>query len=279
MNLVSSRSHAIFAVHVEQTDRITLNIIRSRFQLVDLAGSERIGRSKTEGVRLKEGININLGLLSLGNVISALAEEKSHIPYRDSKLTRLLMDTLGGNCHTLLIACVNPSTDSTEETVNTLRYAGRARRIRNTPVVNNDPPEVQIQKLKERIRVLEAQLYELQSTGIIKDSSENSDLRVNIKALQNQLQAALEKIANLMENKIQVEEKFEILGEKVKALYEEIVLCVTNLSSELEEYPNANSAVQKIKERCFELMEEICKDIRSTEVMEIKDTGINVESK
>lgn len=92
---------------------------------------------------MKEGININMGLLSLGNVISALTEPnvngKKHIPYRDSKLTRILQDSLGGNSNTLMVACISPAESNFEESLNTLKYASRARRIKNKPVVNRDP--------------------------------------------------------------------------------------------------------------------------------------------
>ncbi|KAJ7481171.1 kinesin domain-containing protein [Mycena galericulata] len=116
--------------------------IVSKFHFVDLAGSERLKRTAAAGERVKEGISINSGLLALGNVISALGDparaksHMSHVPYRDSKLTRLLQDSLGGNAHTLMIACVSPAEWNVGETVNTLKYANRARNIKNTAVVN-----------------------------------------------------------------------------------------------------------------------------------------------
>ncbi|KAH8552671.1 P-loop containing nucleoside triphosphate hydrolase protein, partial [Umbelopsis sp. PMI_123] len=109
-------------------------ITHSKFHFVDLAGSERLKRTAAEGDRRKEGININGGLLALGNVISALGDpskKSTHVPYRDSKLTRLLQDSLGGNATTLMIACVSPAEYNLIETVNTLMYANRARNIRN----------------------------------------------------------------------------------------------------------------------------------------------------
>ncbi|KAF8517592.1 kinesin-domain-containing protein [Hysterangium stoloniferum] len=117
--------------------------IVSKFHFVDLAGSERLKRTAAAGERIKEGISINSGLLALGNVISALGDPAraksntaSHVPYRDSKLTRLLQDSLGGNANTLMIACVSPAEWNVGETVNTLKYANRARNIRNRAVVN-----------------------------------------------------------------------------------------------------------------------------------------------
>lgn len=104
----------------------------AKFHFVDLAGSERAKKTGATGATLKEGISINKGLLSLGNVISALTEESKknqHVPYRDSKLTRILQDSLGGNSRTVMIACCSPAETNYEETLNTLKYANRARNI------------------------------------------------------------------------------------------------------------------------------------------------------
>ncbi|PKC03967.1 kinesin-domain-containing protein, partial [Rhizophagus irregularis] len=135
MNMVSSRSHAIFSVILKQTGIE----ITSKFHFVDLAGSERLKRTNSIGDRAKEGIAINGSLLALGNVICALGDESrkvTHIPYRDSKLTRLLQDSLGGNSQTLMLACVSPADSNFMETLNTLKYANRARNIKNKVSVN-----------------------------------------------------------------------------------------------------------------------------------------------
>uniref|UniRef100_A0A673XVW7 Kinesin family member 4 n=1 Tax=Salmo trutta TaxID=8032 RepID=A0A673XVW7_SALTR len=163
MNAASSRSHAIFTITLEQrrgTDKSD-NVV-SKLHLVDLAGSERQKKTKAEGDRLKEGISINRGLLSLGNVISALGDESKKgtgfVPYRDSKLTRLLQDSLGGNSHTLMIACISPADSNIEETINTLRYADRARKIKNKPVVNVDPRAAEMKRLKQQVQELQVML-------------------------------------------------------------------------------------------------------------------------
>jgi len=168
MNDQSSRSHAIFTIGLEQLNEKNNNhLIKSKFHLVDLAGSERQSKTKAEGLRLREGININLGLLALGNVISVLGDENTsgtkakHVPYRESKLTRLLQDSLGGNSHTLMIACVSPADSNMEETLNTLRYADRARKIKNKPVVNIDPAQAELQALRQQVIDLKAQLFRI----------------------------------------------------------------------------------------------------------------------
>jgi hypothetical protein len=132
-------------------------VLRSKFHFVDLAGSERAKRTGAEGQRMKEGIDINKGLLALGNVISALGDEskrgKFFVPYRDSKLTRMLQDSLGGNSKTLMICCVSASSLNFNESVNALRYANRARNIKNKPIVNRDPTLVMIDELKHQLKV------------------------------------------------------------------------------------------------------------------------------
>ncbi|KAF8985595.1 kinesin-like protein Klp5 [Entomortierella lignicola] len=140
-NATSSRSHAVLQINICQrlkTADISEDFTVATLSLIDLAGSERASATKNRGARMIEGANINKSLLALGNCINALCENKpkSHIPYRDSKLTRLLKFSLGGNCKTVMIACVSPSNQHYEETHNTLRYANRAKNIK-TKVTKN----------------------------------------------------------------------------------------------------------------------------------------------
>ncbi|XP_017981679.1 PREDICTED: kinesin-like protein KIN-4C [Theobroma cacao] len=181
MNSQSSRSHAIFTITVEQkkiascpngviNDDIGDDILCAKLHLVDLAGSERAKRTGADGMRFKEGIHINKGLLALGNVISALGDEKKrkeggHVPYRDSKLTRLLQDSLGGNSKTVMIACVSPADTNAEETLNTLKYANRARNIQNKAVINRDPMAAQLQRMRSQIEQLQAELLFYRGDG------------------------------------------------------------------------------------------------------------------
>ncbi|CAI9116148.1 OLC1v1017224C1 [Oldenlandia corymbosa var. corymbosa] len=173
MNSQSSRSHAIFTISMEQkrmsscstgqADDFGDEILSAKLHLVDLAGSERAKRTGADGLRLREGIHINKGLLALGNVISALGDDKrrkegGHVPYRDSKLTRLLQDSLGGNSKTVMIACISPADTNAEETLNTLKYANRARNIQNKAIINRDPMAAQVQRMKNQIEMLQAEL-------------------------------------------------------------------------------------------------------------------------
>ncbi|KAJ8538106.1 hypothetical protein K7X08_014646 [Anisodus acutangulus] len=174
MNNQSSRSHAIFTITMEQMRKtgsndgnsnecMTEEYLCAKLHLVDLAGSERAKRTGSDGLRFKEGVHINRGLLALGNVISALGDEKKrkegvHVPYRDSKLTRLLQDSLGGNSRTVMIACISPADINAEETLNTLKYANRARNIQNKPVVNRDPVSSEMLKMRQQLEYLQAEL-------------------------------------------------------------------------------------------------------------------------
>lgn len=170
MNESSSRSHAIFAVSVEQStlpgndenNDEEIQMKRSKFCFVDLAGAERQKRTQATGKRLQEGIDINKGLSNLGNVISALGDPrkrgKTHVPYRDAKLTRLLKGSLGGNHKTLMIACVSPAACNMGESLNCLRYANRAKNIQNKAVVNVDGATKRIQELRDQVQILASDL-------------------------------------------------------------------------------------------------------------------------
>nr|XP_027236364.1 osmotic avoidance abnormal protein 3-like [Penaeus vannamei] len=161
MNADSSRSHSIFTITLEMMDTTgETDAIRSgKLNLVDLAGSERQAKTGATGDRLKEATKINLSLSALGNVISALVDGKSkHIPYRDSKLTRLLQDSLGGNTKTLMVACLSPADNNYDETLSTLRYANRAKNIKNKPKINEDPKDAMLREYQEEIQKLKSLL-------------------------------------------------------------------------------------------------------------------------
>uniref|UniRef100_A0A665XFJ3 Kinesin-like protein n=1 Tax=Echeneis naucrates TaxID=173247 RepID=A0A665XFJ3_ECHNA len=136
MNEHSSRSHSIFLINVKQENTQTEQKLSGKLYLVDLAGSEKVSKTGAEGAVLDEAKNINKSLSSLGNVISALAEGTAYIPYRDSKMTRILQDSLGGNCRTTIVICCSPSSFNEAETKSTLMFGQRAKTIKNTVTVN-----------------------------------------------------------------------------------------------------------------------------------------------
>ncbi|XP_023619401.1 kinesin-like protein KIF27 isoform X3 [Myotis lucifugus] len=178
MNEHSSRSHAIFTISICQAEKNTeaakdgswssRQHIVSKFHFVDLAGSERVTKTGNTGERFKESIQINSGLLALGNVISALGDPRrksSHIPYRDAKITRLLKDSLGGTAKTVMITCVSPSSFNFDESLNSLKYANRARNIRNKPTLNFSPESDRMDEMEFEIKLLREALQSQQASN------------------------------------------------------------------------------------------------------------------
>ncbi|KAH8407734.1 hypothetical protein KR222_011849, partial [Zaprionus bogoriensis] len=220
MNAESSRSHAVFSVVLTQilTDQATgvSGEKVSRMSLVDLAGSERAVKTGAVGDRLKEGSNINKSLTTLGLVISKLADQSNgkkgandkFVPYRDSVLTWLLKDNLGGNSKTVMVATISPSADNYEETLSTLRYADRAKRIVNHAVVNEDPNARIIRELRHEVETLRSMLKHAtgspvgdvqdklaESENLMKQISQTWEEKlVKTERIQNERQQALEQM-------------------------------------------------------------------------------------
>ncbi|XP_065358504.1 kinesin-like protein KIF21A [Calliphora vicina] len=226
MNDQSSRSHAIFTILIRRQRFITsasefvkddLETLTAKFHFVDLAGSERLKRTGATGERAREGISINCGLLALGNCISALGDKTKktlHVPYRDSKLTRLLQDSLGGNSQTIMIACVSPSDRDFMETLNTLKYANRARNIKNKVQVNQDQNSRTISQLRREVASLQLELLEIKQGKRLVDNNgnasisdtfyENEMLLHDNKRLQQRLKSMQETINVLTEKNTQL---------------------------------------------------------------------------
>uniref|UniRef100_A0A4W3HP06 Kinesin-like protein KIF21A n=1 Tax=Callorhinchus milii TaxID=7868 RepID=A0A4W3HP06_CALMI len=275
MNVQSSRSHAIFTIHLcqmrvcvktdeeldnkaisESTQMNEFETLTAKFHFVDLAGSERLKRTGATGDRAKEGISINCGLLALGNVISALGDKSrraTHVPYRDSKLTRLLQDSLGGNSQTFMIACISPSDRDFMETLNTLKYANRARNIKNKVMLNQDKASQQISVLRGEIARLQMELTEYK-TGkrIIGDDgvesindmfhengmlqTENTNLRMRIKAMQETIESLRARITQLLSEQVnQVLAKSGDGNEEISAMIQKYIQEVEDLRIKLYE--------------------------------------------
>ncbi|KAM9840843.1 kinesin-like protein KIF3C [Aulostomus maculatus] len=243
MNEHSSRSHALFLITVEcsQPGPDGRKHIRvGRLNLVDLAGSERQAKTGVQGERLKEAAKINLSLSALGNVISALADGRSsHVPYRDSKLTRLLQDSLGGNAKTVMVATLGPAPQHYDETLTTLRYANRAKNIQNQPRVNEDPKDALLREFQREIARLRAELNhrkwrskqkkeQVDGEGWERDGDEDTDCE---EQEEEEVEKEAEEYVKLEEQRLErekeaikgdhfllAEEKQRLLGEKERMM-------------------------------------------------------------
>ncbi|XP_016994914.1 kinesin-like protein KIF3A [Drosophila takahashii] len=232
MNQESSRSHAIFSITVERSELGeggAQHVRMGKLQLVDLAGSERQSKTQASGQRLKEATKINLSLSVLGNVISALVDGKStHIPYRNSKLTRLLQDSLGGNSKTVMCATISPADSNYMETISTLRYASRAKNIQNRMHINEEPKDALLRHFQEEIARLRKQLEEGSSLEEEPPSSEEEE-----DTADDELEAPLE--IEMESSTIQaVEKKPKKKREKTDAEKEELAQRKNEHQKEIE---------------------------------------------
>ncbi|XP_031836238.1 kinesin-like protein 68D [Nomia melanderi] len=230
MNEHSSRSHAIFLITIEMGSIDDTGGIRvGRLNLVDLAGSERQSKTGASGERLKEASKINLSLSALGNVISALVDGKTtHVPYRDSKLTRLLQDSLGGNSKTIMVANIGPASYNYDETLTTLRYANRAKNIKNKPRINEDPKDALLRQYQEEIGRLKEKLAQ---KGMVQRRKKKSKKKKEDEAADSESEAD---DSRSEDNKIETDKK--LIAEQLKAEKQEtetLILRIKDLESKM----------------------------------------------
>ncbi|XP_014278993.1 chromosome-associated kinesin KIF4 isoform X3 [Halyomorpha halys] len=258
MNAQSSRSHAIFTISVRIVKKN--NIVNSKFHLVDLAGSERSKKTGTTGERFKEGVNINKGLLVLGNVISQLCEgNHSYINYRDSKLTRLLQDSLGGNSVTLMIACVSPADYNQDETISTLRYADRARKIKNKPIVNLDPQLAEISRLRRENEELRLKMIGGEISGCPPEhqclEEKLTDASKKINELSKVLGAVLSQNTNMFEKTMSIENAESALKIKLNELFK--LLLTERMSNDESHLNEVRTKIAEVQDEQQKLESEI----------------------
>ncbi|CAD8142673.1 unnamed protein product [Paramecium octaurelia] len=268
MNDTSSRSHAVFIITVEQIEE-TPDGKRARvgkLNLVDLAGSERVRVTGATGIRLEESKKINQSLSALGNVISALTElkqPKSHIPYRDSKITRLLEDSLGGNCKTTFMAMISPAIEAFSESLSTLKFANRAKNIRNTPMVNQDQDQGALLRK-----------YQLEIQKLKQELDERSKMPIDsmVAELEKERQKALEDKQEVMSayeqrnrDLVQEREMRKQLEEKISALNSQMLVG----GQKIEETPQFQNALEKqqklIRQQYQERLQELEKERQNIE--------------
>ncbi|XP_015171763.1 PREDICTED: kinesin-like protein KIF18A [Polistes dominula] len=224
-NQESSRSHAVFQVYIQITNKLNGQTRHVKLSMIDLAGSERASVTGCKGARFKEGANINKSLLALGNCINNLADGVKHIPYRDSKLTRLLKDSLGGNCQTVMIANISPSNLNYEDTYNTLRYANRAKKIKTCVKKNIVSCEMYIsgyikivEEQKKEINFLKQQLAAYES-GLVQVQPEIKETKVVTEKIDDSLTEINNKLLELCHKKKLLSDKMLSLESADKILY------------------------------------------------------------
>ena len=226
-NETSSRSHAILQIIVETKDKalgITAEVAVGKLSLIDLAGSERAAKTNNRGIRMIEGANINRSLLSLGNCINALVDNikkgsKNHIPYRDSKLTRLLKDSLGGNSRTVMIANISPGNDSYEDIHNTLEYANRAKNIKTSIKKNTHSVEYHVSKYTHIINQLKSEVASLKQKLGDKPPLPKSILSSNMEMgsnLAENIEIYQQELANHFSEETQNKKRIEELEQKTE---------------------------------------------------------------
>lgn len=225
-----------------------MHIRVGKLNLVDLAGSERQIKTGSVGQRQKEAIKINLSLSALGNVISALVDGKcSHIPYRDSKLTRLLQDSLGGNAKTVMVANIGPASYNYDETLTTLRYANRAKNIKNVPRVNEDPKDALLREFQSEIDRLKKQLLERRKKKEIRENGENGSVLST-------------------ESKIQIDqEATEKLQAKIKAMESKLLCGGKNIID------HTNEQQRELERKKQELLEQKAREREMLQKLEEQD--------
>lgn len=247
MNDVSSRSHAIFTLAIEVKDSLTNKTTIGKLNLVDLAGSERLSRTHATGDRLKEASNINQSLSVLGNVISALVEGKSnHIPYRNSKLTRLLQDSLGGNSKTAMIAMISPCEIDYEESICTLRYASRAKYIKNHVRINVETKKGLIESFEQEIAELQKRVAEIsmEEEKAIKPKKKDKD--------KTELETVSQELVKTEKEKVELLQKISVIQKKIlvggENLFEKAQQQQFLLETSFAEIENLDKSQQQLEE-------------------------------
>ncbi|KAM9345205.1 kinesin-like protein KIF11 [Symphorus nematophorus] len=262
MNAYSSRSHSVFSVTIHMKE-ITLDgeelVKIGKLNLVDLAGSENIGRSGAVDKRAREAGNINQSLLTLGRVITALVEKRPHVPYRESKLTRILQDSLGGRTKTSIIATVSPSSSNLEETLSTLEYASRAKNIMNKPEVNQKlTKRTLIKEYTEEIERLKRDLAATRDKNGVYLSAENYE------GMMGQITSHEEQIAEYTDRIAAMEEELKKVTELFVDSKTRLEQCTIDLDEKQQKLEETSQDLQQTKEKLSQ-EEFICSELTSVQ--------------
>ncbi|XP_048339914.1 LOW QUALITY PROTEIN: kinesin heavy chain [Sphaerodactylus townsendi] len=283
MNEHSSRSHSIFLINIKQENVETEKKLSGKLYLVDLAGSEKVSKTGAEGSVLDEAKNINKSLSALGNVISALAEgTKTHVPYRDSKMTRILQDSLGGNCRTTIVICCSPSVFNEAETKSTLMFGQRAKTIKNTVSVNLELTAEEWKKkyekekeknktLKNVIQHLEMELNRWRNgEAVPEDEQISAKDQKNLWSQCDQHPPSLAGYCAVVAS-IPVEEKQEMREEITKFLQ-------TRLDDKDDEINQQSQLAEKLKQQMLDQDELLASTRRDYEKIQEELTRLQIEN-
>lgn len=279
MNEHSSRSHSVFLIQVKQENVESQKKLLGKLYLVDLAGSEKVGKTGAEGSTLEEAKNINKSLSALGNVISALADgSKSHIPYRDSKLTRILQESLGGNARTTIIICCSPASFNEVETKGTLDFGRRAKTVKNVVMINEEltaeewkrryeKEKEKVTKLKSQVEKLEAELARWRSGESVSADEQVDVGSVDMDASQSSVQLA--KALGIAQAPRDTDQASWL--QERETLYQ-------NLDEKDDEINHQSQLVEKLKEQMLEQEELIASSRRDYEMLQVEMTRLTNEN-
>ncbi|XP_017602271.1 PREDICTED: kinesin-like protein KIF3A isoform X1 [Corvus brachyrhynchos] len=291
MNEHSSRSHAIFTITIECSEKGVdgnMHVRMGKLHLVDLAGSERQTKTGATGQRLKEATKINLSLSTLGNVISALVDGKStHVPYRNSKLTRLLQDSLGGNSKTMMCANIGPADYNYDETISTLRYANRAKNIKNKARINEDPKDAMLRQFQKEIEELKKKLEEgkkkvspdkmVEMQAKIEEERKALETKLDMEEEErNKARAELEKREKDL---LKAQQEHQSLLEKLSALEKKVIVGGVDLLAKAEEQEKlleeSNMELEERRKRAEQLRKEL--EEKEQERLDIEEKYTNLQ--
>uniref|UniRef100_A0A672GCR1 Kinesin-like protein n=1 Tax=Salarias fasciatus TaxID=181472 RepID=A0A672GCR1_SALFA len=302
MNEHSSRSHAIFTITIECSEKGVdgnQHVRMGKLHLVDLAGSERQGKTGATGQRLKEATKINLSLSTLGNVISALVDGKStHVPYRNSKLTRLLQDSLGGNSKTMMCANIGPADYNYDETISTLRYANRAKNIKNKARINEDPKDTDAcgseemeegddeggepgevrRRRRGRKKVSPDKMVEMQA----KIEEERKALEAKLDMEEEERNKARAELEKREKDLLKAQQEHHLLLEKLSALEKKVIVGGVDLLAKAEEQEKlleeSNNELEERRRRAEQLRKELEEKEQERLDIEEKYTSLQEEA-
>ncbi|UZJ52428.1 hypothetical protein CBS101457_001748 [Exobasidium rhododendri] len=290
-NAVSSRSHAVLQINITQRPRTADTITETTsasLNIIDLAGSERAAATRNNGARMKEGANINKSLLALGNCINALCQSgnqrSKHVPYRNSKLTRLLKFSLGGNCKTVMIVCVSPSSAHYDETQNTLKYANQAKNIRtkvSRNMLNVDRHVAQyvqaIHELREEVSELKVKLGERASVESGSEKKRRLDMAKEREEVKLKMSESADNVKRIIQERASAEVRLSAAGLRLAPLRQRLAEIETQIQTEQNSPSGDLESEREIHTRLAAREEAILRDEKLLSSVRILNNSVQIQ--